>query len=219
MNSSVVGVTSVPTEDPIGCSGVETGDVLTAGTCPVMGCVASEVPGDWCVVGVHDGSVELSVLDTEPELLGTAVGVCCVPGRLSVLCEEEATGWGGLALLSAVGVGGSLEEILASAVGEETWLVCPKVVGGAVVRPSPLLLPGKTVCALPLVGAVLLGGLALVLSSPEPLGIVVGLPLLGRLLEVGIVGLVGIVVEAWAEVLGDVELLGWAGGSVVFVTS
>lgn len=48
------------------------------------------MPVGLCVVGVHD-SVE-SVLDVEPELLETAIVVCCPPGWLSVLCEE-ATGW------------------------------------------------------------------------------------------------------------------------------
>ena len=57
-------------------------------------------------------------------------------------------------------------------------MVSPKVVGGAVVRPSPLLLPEEIVCPLLLVAAVLLGELFLVLSCSEPLDVVVGLPLL-----------------------------------------
>lgn len=57
-------------------------------------------------------------------------------------------------------------------------LVSPEAVGGAVVRPSPLFPPGKIVCPLLLVGAVLLGELVLFLSSLEPPDIAVGLPLL-----------------------------------------
>lgn len=41
-----------------------------------------------CVVGFHV-SVELSVLGVEPELLGTAAGVCCPTGWLAVLGEES----------------------------------------------------------------------------------------------------------------------------------
>lgn len=66
-----------------------------------------------CVVGVHE-SAELSVLVRELELLGTAVGVCCPTGFLSVLCEGEATGWEGLAVLSVVGVESSFEGVLGS---------------------------------------------------------------------------------------------------------
>lgn len=87
-------------------------------------------------------------------------------------------------------------------------MICPKVVVGAVVKLSPLLLPEETVCSLLLVGAVLVGGLVLVSSTSEPLEVVVGLPV-----EFGVE--VRIDVGGWTEVLDDVGLLVWVGASVV----
>lgn len=55
-------------------------------------------------------------------------------------------------------------------------VVSPEVVGGAVVILPVLLPPEETVCPLLLVEALLLGELVLVLSSSEPLEVVVRLP-------------------------------------------
>lgn len=80
-------------------------------------------------------------------------------------------------MLSVVGVEGSFKEVFGGSVGwEETLLVSPEVVGEALVILSVLLPPEETVCPLLLVGVVLLGELVLVLSSLEPLEIVVRLP-------------------------------------------
>lgn len=45
-----------------------------------------------CVVGFLDDT-EKAVLDTEPELRETVVGLCCPSGWLSVLCEGVVIGW------------------------------------------------------------------------------------------------------------------------------
>lgn len=55
-------------------------------------------------------------------------------------------------------------------------LLVSQVVGGALVILSVLLPPEETVCPLLLVEALLLGELVLVLSSSEPLEVVVTLP-------------------------------------------
>lgn len=108
MNSSEVGVASVPTEDPVGCGGVEKGSVEPPGTLLEVDWVSSEVTGGVTVVGIPE-AIEKSGLDTVLDPLETVLGLCCPSEELSVTFKVVPVGWSELAVLLSVEAGGGCE--------------------------------------------------------------------------------------------------------------
>lgn len=117
MNSSVAGTIAVPPGDPVGCRGVDKGNVEVPGLWPVMGGgVSLEESSGACVVGLP-GITGKSELATGLGLLGN------LAEWLSVICAGVAIGWPGLAALAVVEAGGSSEVVKGTGVGEEAAVV------------------------------------------------------------------------------------------------